>query len=334
LLQLDGLRALAISLVFIHHAFKVPLLWLGVDIFFVLSGFLINGILMDRKERGLSYFSYFYSRRVRRILPPYALLLIFVSLVFGLAWTHYWYWFLFLANIGAIRQELGLLSQLDPLWSLAVEEQFYLVWPFAVLFLSRRNLLRFSIALVVLVPFLRALCTPLFPTHFYIYYLLPFRVDLLASGAALSILWRDHRDRLLSFVPIAKWMPLVSVLLLLGLSRYPVFRTKNNTPIGNAVIYELTLAIAVGFLVWSLGPRGLLRRMLESAIARTLGIISYTFYLVHAAMLTLGDAWHLNTLTTAALALALSLVYAIASWYAMERWLIHGPPLPLFEKES
>ena len=73
--ELDGLRAVAILAVFVHHALNVPLLWMGVDLFFVLSGFLITGILLDRKESGRSFFSYFYERRARRILVPYIVLL-------------------------------------------------------------------------------------------------------------------------------------------------------------------------------------------------------------------------------------------------------------------
>src|ERR1700758_1505905 len=78
IVQLDGLRALA---VLAQHALRAPL-WMGVDLFFVLSGFLITGILLERKARGQSYFSYFYARRARRILPPYVLLMIVSSLLF------------------------------------------------------------------------------------------------------------------------------------------------------------------------------------------------------------------------------------------------------------
>src|SRR5579885_1762980 len=81
--QLDGLRAVAILSVFLFHALYAPFLWMGVDIFFVLSGFLITGVLLDRKSAGGPYFSYFYSRRARRILVPCALLMLISSLLFG-----------------------------------------------------------------------------------------------------------------------------------------------------------------------------------------------------------------------------------------------------------
>src|ERR1700744_4298233 len=81
IVQLDGLRAIAVLAVFAQHALRAPL-WMGVDLFFVLSGFLITGILLERKSRGQSYFGYFYARRARRILPPYVLLMVVSSILF------------------------------------------------------------------------------------------------------------------------------------------------------------------------------------------------------------------------------------------------------------
>jgi peptidoglycan/LPS O-acetylase OafA/YrhL len=334
LTQLDGIRAVAISSVFIHHAFNIPLLWLGVDIFFVLSGFLITGILVDRKAQGKSYFSYFYARRARRILPPYALLLVFVSTVSGLAWVAHWYWFIFLANVGAVLGQLGLSDELNPLWSLALEEQFYLIWPVAVLLLSRRGLYRFSIGLLAVVPLLRFFASPYMPNHFYVYFLLPFRMDLLAAGALCALVWRDQRSWFAKWAPIARWLPALSLALLALLSHFPIFRTNKNTSLGNMVIYEITLLLAASMLIWALGSTGRFKRLLDHPAARTLGILSYTFYLVHATMLMLVHRWHLGILTGALVAFTLSITYALISWYVMERRLIHGPPLPLFEREA
>lgn len=71
--QLDGIRAIAILAVFVHHSLHVKLMWMGVDLFFVLSGFLITGVLLDAKHHSLgNFFAHFYSRRARRILAPYA----------------------------------------------------------------------------------------------------------------------------------------------------------------------------------------------------------------------------------------------------------------------
>ena len=114
--QLDGLRAIAILSVFLFHTLSVPFLWMGVDIFFVLSGFLITGVLLDRKAAGGPYFSYFYSRRARRILVPCALLMLISTILFGTEWVHEWYWYaLFASNIPQIFHP-GSPTSLGILW--------------------------------------------------------------------------------------------------------------------------------------------------------------------------------------------------------------------------
>ena len=98
--QLDGLRAIAIIAVFFHHAFETKLTWMGVDLFFILSGFLITDILIRSRNRGiLAYFGSFYARRVRRILPPYFLLLAITCVLFGVWWLKSWYYYLGFMNL-------------------------------------------------------------------------------------------------------------------------------------------------------------------------------------------------------------------------------------------
>src|SRR5258707_5583221 len=202
IVQLDGLRAIAVLAVFAQHAIKAPL-WMGVDLFFVLSGFLITGILLERKARQQSYFGYFYARRVRRILPPYILLMIVSSLVFGLGWAEHWQWYVFFAtNIGNALGQSGH-DSLNVLWSLAVEEQFYIFWPFVVLLLPERALAVVAAALIVIVPLLRAVATPWFDTFWPIYYLTPFRMDLLSAGALLAAAARRGRQSLAAYQSLA-----------------------------------------------------------------------------------------------------------------------------------
>ena len=85
------------------------------------------------------------------------------------------------------------------LWSLAVEEQFYLLWPLAVYFLSEQAIAWVAAAIVLVAPLLRWICTPLFAYHWPIYALTPFRMDLLAVGALISILWRNRQDAVKRF---------------------------------------------------------------------------------------------------------------------------------------
>ncbi len=171
---LDGLRGLAILLVLLHHFANVyaPSAWTrnawhrvvgsgwcGVDLFFVLSGFLITGILHDAR-RGPGYFRNFYMRRVLRIFPLYYGVLAALFLAYPLlAGSHQrfaalaehqpWLW-LYAQNFKVILSGDWVPCGMNHFWSLAVEEQFYLFWPFVVFACRRRTLLHVSVALVVL----------------------------------------------------------------------------------------------------------------------------------------------------------------------------------------
>jgi len=324
IVQLDGLRAFAVLAVFAQHALRAPL-WMGVDLFFVLSGFLITGILLERKARGQSYFSYFYARRVRRILPPYVLLLIVSSLLFGFGWAHYWPWYAFFAtNIGDALGQSGH-DSLNILWSLAVEEQFYIVWPFVVLLLPQRLMAVVAAALIFVVPVLRAVATPWFDSYWPIYYLTPFRMDLLAAGALLAVLVRRDRNALEPF----KWPAAALFFAALGVLawlhlHYPRFRGM-NTPLSNAMLYSVSLVLCTSIVVFALQSKGIVRRLLSNPVLVYIGTISYTIYLIHLTILYAVWPLHYGRIQSAAIALVLTLAYASASWFLFERRLTRGP---------
>lgn len=234
--QLDGIRAVAILAVFLSHSLHVKLLWMGVDLFFVLSGFLITGILLESKHRMLgAYFANFYERRARRILMPYVLLLLMVSLFFGTAWMQHWYFYILLTNF--LRPlNIPHPEAFRPLWSLAVEEQFYLVWPFAIYFLTERNLRRLCIFLLLLAPTLRGALH--FAHPWPIYMLTPFRADLLAAGGLLSIEWRKRRS-VIERRGTAAGIALIAIglVMILALTKFGI-STYGNTRFGNVTIYE------------------------------------------------------------------------------------------------
>lgn len=324
--ELDGLRGLAILSVFVHHALAVPLLWAGVDLFFVLSGFLITGILLKRKVSGGSFFGYFYERRARRILLPYSLLLAVSSILFGTDWLRYWYWYAFFGtNIGAARLEVGHPS-LGALWSLAVEEQFYLVWPFLVLFLSAKWLTRFAFVGLLAAPLLRAAATPFFQTHYPIYFLTPFRLDLLCAGALLAILWQKSPSTFQRLVPHAWTGFAVSTCLLLFLYRYPYWRTASNTVHSNAVIYSLLVLMASSLVAIALSRTGPFCRLMRYGPLCYIGMISYSMYLIHQTVLAVVKGPGLPTVFSFAIAFGLTILYASVSWFAIERRLLgHFP---------
>src|SRR5271157_2343931 len=199
--QLDAVRGLAVLLVLVHNTDIYPSLhlgliasngWMGVDLFFVLSGFLITGILVDTKKSE-GYFRNFYARRCLRIWPLYysALLFMFVIVpllrpseaqtVFEARSSPWWAYLFFLQNflIPIPTMATGLLGVT---WSLAVEEQFYLVWPWVIRYFSFTQVRRIAIAVICVSPALRFYLSL---NHINIYSNPFCRLDALMAGALL-----------------------------------------------------------------------------------------------------------------------------------------------------
>ena len=318
--QLDGLRAVAILAVLIHHNLRVPLLWVGVDIFFVLSGFLITGILLARKAAGKNYFSYFYSRRAFRILPPYIAVIIACGLLFSFKaftpWPSYVFFGLPLNWLFHWHSQPVPI----PLWSLAVEEQFYFVWPIIILFLSEKWLLRVAAAMLVITPFVRVLATPFFPTHFTIYYNTPYRADLLCAGAVLALLWKDRSPQLERFCRERAWIGVLAGFGLLTLLQiWPAFRLDSNTRRANGLIYSLSVLGSLALVAWSLADRGWLYKSLTWSPMRYIGRISYTMYLVGSMVKVLLLRHFHAPVLVMVLDISLTTAWASVSWFLMER---------------
>ena len=316
--QLDGLRGLAISMVFVNHAYRSELLWSGVDLFFVLSGFLITGILLEQRSRRSlrGYLIGFYERRARRILPPYILVLFLVSLLFGIRWMHHWYLFLFLMNTNKFFQIIRPYP-LVILWSLAVEEQFYLVWPLVVYWSSDRVLVWLTASLILAAPCMRYIATAAMPGHWMIYPSTVFRMDLLAAGALVSILWRNQRkvSKRLGICGLAVAGAMAVPLIIL--SRYPWFQPTSNTVVANVWLYEMIVVAYVGLLLWALSGRAV--QFLQFWPLTYLGRVSYTFYLVQTVALILIRRHIHHYLLGDIYAFAAALLFSILSWHFMER---------------
>jgi peptidoglycan/LPS O-acetylase OafA/YrhL len=170
---LDVLRGVAILSVFCFHGLKwflppgaatgphvrqigqaVSFGWLGVNLFFVLSGFLITGILLDTRTKK-NYWSSFYIRRFLRIAPLYLVVLAILKFALNFSWSYVIVCLFYLANFAF---EFGIPGPgYGPLWSLAVEEQFYLVWPYLVRRLRLRALTALCVVGILLSPVLRAI---------------------------------------------------------------------------------------------------------------------------------------------------------------------------------
>lgn len=208
---LDGLRGLAIALVLWKHLVNpyLPLgfgkglawlgaigqsAWIGVDLFFVLSGYFIGGILIDRRDSP-QLAKVFYVRRALRILPLYYVTLAACAIGAAAGWVHAtspaWVYPLFLTNIALAVQNAWDAPMLSPLWSLAVEEQFYLAAPWVVRWVPAPRIPHLLLGLAAAAVALRILVHGMWPGFWMAQHVLtPLRMDLLASGALVAWLVR------------------------------------------------------------------------------------------------------------------------------------------------
>lgn len=293
---LDGVRGIAILLVVVFHLFTNPVTgnagqglkylqlagylgWTGVDLFFVLSGFLIGGILLDNRDSP-NYFSTFYIRRACRILPLYGLVLGVFGLLLLLSpdWGGRLYrggvdfvlYALFLQNY--FVNEMGGYGpvMMSVTWSLAIEEQFYLLVPLLVRFLPTAPLLLCILGLVAIAPLAREWAGNMGNITFAWS-----RGDSLMTGVLIAWLVRHRRqwlDRM--------WLPLVlAFVILLGIMMLLTLRwVPNGDPLGHlvfAAFYGIGLVLVVlgGNMAWS--------RPLHWGWLTWLGRRSYGIYLLH-----------------------------------------------------
>jgi peptidoglycan/LPS O-acetylase OafA/YrhL len=302
---LDGLRGIAIILVLFHHftiirpatALEHTLAniawigWSGVDLFFVLSGFLITGILIDARGSD-RYFSSFYMRRTLRIFPLYYLV-VFTSLVIipqvpaaydllvgrGAPREQLPYW-LYLTNFAVAERNAFVHGVLDIAWSLAIEEQFYLVWAAVVWLWPPRLLGPLCAAIVIAAPLARAWALADGAEPIDVYVLTPFRADALATGALLA--WLLRRGWLQGLGRTALVVAAVAAAGVAG-----VCLTDGDSwwwgPTMQRAGYSLLALAGGGMLVGAvMQPQDFLwPRVLSAGWLRAFGKYSYCLYLIH-----------------------------------------------------
>jgi peptidoglycan/LPS O-acetylase OafA/YrhL len=303
LTSLDGWRGAAILLVFVRHYFltrnvhSLPIQiaswiagagWIGVDLFFVLSGFLITGILLDTRGHK-HYFRNFYMRRTLRIFPLYygvLFLALAVTPFLHLSWrigdvAH----FLYVGNIATtvdpsladIRPWIGL----GPTWSLAVEEQFYLLWPLTILWIADRRPLRWIGGFMAIILALRIallIFLPLGSAFEWSYHVLPMRADGLLCGAAAAILLRSGTlEEALHRLRWPLWAAAACLAAILALDR----RLEFHSIISSILVFPSLGILFTCLLLTALRPRSWAYRIGNVRWLRFFGRYSYGMYIFH-----------------------------------------------------
>lgn len=344
---LDGVRGLAILIVTLYRFgkegfegdsarnFALNVLEVGetgVDLFFVLSGFLITGVLLDSKESP-RYFGRFYQRRSLRIFPLYfASLAIFLLVVpflsgtnpFPLAYRNQFYLWTYLGNVKMSLDNTWCFGRLDHFWSLAVEEHFYLAWPLIVYCFSPRRLLTICILLGVASAVSRIAFTFAYDNDAASHVFTLFRLDGLLAGAAIAILVRCEE----SYAVLRSWcLRLLPILLFFSLALILSGRTLLT------IRFSLVaLAYASGLTLLVTSREGSLEvRFFETQIMRTLGKYSYAMYIFQSPIIPL-VASYVSVAKVASLGVdvftataiyttsmfALTFILAILSWNLLE----------------
>jgi peptidoglycan/LPS O-acetylase OafA/YrhL len=338
MLVLDGFRGIAILLVLMHHfggsvlpdshsTLAAKLLakiyaagWIGVEMFFVLSGFLITTILLRAKANNGSLTS-FFGRRVLRIFPLYYLFLVLFLAVFPAVFPEQtavgeqviadqaYYWS-YLNNFYMIF----ILQHWAPyncghLWSLAVEEQFYIFWPFCVYFLGSRKLACLTIFIICASPFARfgtmvfsdslslsfAGATSTTSALFANYLLTPLRMDGLAAGSLIALAAR----RSYSLKAVLPLLRVAVVMAFCVLSVLLIMLRGNFSWLNHSVQlvgFTLLSALFGSLIVFCLtcDQNNVVRRSLESPVLRFFGKYSYSMYIFHMPLIVILDRYGLS----------------------------------------
>jgi len=363
--ELDGIRGLAILLVLIEHyirdAARIPLTrleswalvpfrlaWSGVDLFFVLSGFLIGGILLDAKS-AKNYYTTFYGRRFFRIFPLYYLwlgvflvVLTLTSAVHTGLFVHrgvlhtlfnsdlpLWSYPFFVQNFAIALHGTTGAMWLGITWSLAVEEQFYLLLPLAIRNLTTKGVLKLVCGAIAIAPVLRVVFLRVSSGGLTSYTLLPCRADALGYGVLIAIIVRS------------KWAwnwiashraPLYWAFGVLGVGVCMLTKLPFASPLFMGLGFSMLGAFYAALLLLVIVNPGPGEKLLfRWKPLMGLGKIAYAVYIFHAGIsflvhgIILGrepivDGW--TSVLVSALSLATVLLLAITSWRLMEQPLI------------
>jgi peptidoglycan/LPS O-acetylase OafA/YrhL len=348
---LDGVRAIAILMVIVYHALNglpaatapqnvflnvVEQGWVGVDLFFVLSGFLITGILMDARSP-VHVLRRFYARRVLRIVPVYVAFLLFSMWIAPILGTMHpeevaqlrdsqlWYWTYSFNLMVALHTWQATSFPLAHLWSLSVEEQFYLLWPLAALLMSPLTLRRAALGCIV--------AAELFRLAFILggaggqvnFVMLPCRMDSLAAGAFLACAYRDPAlwRRVLG---ARRWLAIAAVVPLVAIALYR-HKFSSQAPLEQLFGFPAIIALASVLVATAIGGVA----WLSTGAMRFVAKISYGMYIWHLVIMRMivhvqrvpdpasPQLWWVFYVVRASGTVCGAILLALISWHVIER---------------
>ncbi len=334
--ELDGLRGLAALTVVLFHLYisAIPFGWAAVDLFFVLSGFLITGIVLDQMDRP-GFLRTFYARRSLRIWPIYYLTIVALMFATAVSWRVWVPFALYLQNTGFYLTPLDELRSrvfspdwptLNHAWSLAVEEQFYLIWPGLILLVGRGHVR--LLALLGLAGSVAARWAG------YPHTVLISRCDGLALGALLASILRGHdaTSAATCRAALRPWvLAALALLVPLGIRLVQGWRSGRITmplgfrmedPAAEILFVSLLAFMLVAWVVVDTGHRRFAPLRWEPL--RALGTISYGLYLYHVPVLHSVDAFLPRSIpgfrvVEGLLTLSLTVAVAALSWRFIEQ---------------
>ena len=332
--EIDGLRAIAVIPVILFHAGFTPFRggFVGVDVFFVISGYLITTLILTEKEQGKFSLLDFYARRARRIIPALFLIMLISAFCswFFLAPFHMKDFSVSLVAVSLFSSNLyfwqgagywGAANELKPLlhtWSLAVEEQYYVLFPLFLILMWRFRKCWILISLV-LIAAASLLCSQwaAFNAPAGNFFLLPTRAWELAVGAVVAFYFL-YRRRVVRTLQSNRAIDELLAWLGLSFIGYAVFAFDEHTPFPG--VYALIPTIGTALIIMFSSTNTLAGKLLGSTIPVGVGLVSYSAYLWHQPLLVFARHKSLHepsSLLLAVLSIA-SFALAFASWRYVE----------------
>lgn len=338
--EIDGLRAIAVISVIIYHLNENWLSggFLGVDIFFVISGFLITGIIITEIQQNSFSFKQFYTRRIKRIYPAFITAMALVSFIASVIFIYNDFNQLrktielataFLSNfyLGLTQGYFDLSANENPvlhIWSLAVEEQYYLIFPL-ILILAYKKFREIKVLFIItLILFFILLATSFIPANFYkevlhqpnIYYLSNLRFPELLVGSLLAI-YHNLSNKVQLSKQVNNILAILSTLLLFSC----LFLMNNNI----AFIPGITLilpCIFTALIIHTTSQNNIIKLCLSNKVIVFIGKISYSLYLYH--WIFIAFAYYITgekqiNNQSIAIVTVLTIIFSVLSYYLIEQ---------------